>query len=97
MEKFMYLTSEDHAKWYVADPSSGIDVSTELLDSDNGVRYTLREWIGANCRGRVYAWNKTVTPQPGTANWGPMIAPQGGVVMHFENHEDSVLFRLTWL
>lgn len=96
MEKFRYLTSEDHASWYVANPSAGVEVGREKLDGIPGKRVEIREWVENNCQGRVYAWNRTRTPMTGEPNWGKIVMPQGDMVMHFENEEDSMLFRLTW-
>lgn len=96
MEKFCYLTSEDHARWYVDNPTSGLELPGGWLDIEPGLRTTIREWIEQNCRHRVYAWNKTKTPMVGEANWAKMVMPQGDMVFHFEDEEDRVLFKLTW-
>lgn len=96
MEKFRYLTSEDHAKWYVTNPHGGIEMLSSVFDEDPGMRVRMRQWIEDNCIGRVYAWNKTMTPAVGATNWGEIVMPQGGVVMHFEDERDRVLFKLTW-
>jgi hypothetical protein len=96
MEKFRYLTSEDHAKWYVNDPSSGIEIQSGRLDTEPRCRVEMRKWIELNCNHRVYAWNKTKTPMVGEANWGKMVMPQGDMVFHFEDEEDRILFKLTW-
>lgn len=96
MEKFQYLTSEDHAKWYVINPWAGVKISAENLECEPGRRVEMRRWIEKNCRGTVYAWNETRTPARGEANWGSMVMPQGNMVIHFEDEKDKVLFSLTW-
>lgn len=96
MEKFRYLTSEDHAKWYVQNPSAGIEIRSTNLDSVPSLRIEMRKWIENNCRGTVYAWNTTRTPVRGEANWASMIVPQGNMVIHFDDEQDRLLFTLTW-
>lgn len=96
MEKFRYLSSADHASWYVANLEDGIEVSSNMIGDRPSNRVEIREWIEQKCQGTVYAWNKVSTPAKGEVNWGKMIAPQGDMAMFFENVEDRVLFQLTW-
>ena len=96
MEKFRYLTSADHAKWYVGNLEQGIEIPNNTLDIRPGLRTEMRTWIEEQCQGSVWAWNKTQTPLTGQSNWGKMVAPQGDMVMFFEHADDQVLFQLTW-
>lgn len=96
MGKFNYLTSEDHARWYVVNPRKGVEVKSSILDSGIGLRVQIREWVEDHCNHTVYAWNKTATPLVGEPNWAKMVMPQGDMVMHFEDEQDRLLFVLTW-
>lgn len=96
MDKFRYLTSEDHARWYVKDPSAGLEIPSGWLDLTSGLRVEIREWVENNCQGPVYVWNKTRTPVKGEPNWANMVMPQGDIVVSFTNEHDRVLFSLTW-
>ena len=92
----MYLTSYDHAKWYLDPDCIGVELKRDVLDGPLGKQYTIRQWIESNCQGRVWMWNRVQTPQSGQHDWGDMIMPQGDGVFFFERDEDRILFTLTW-
>ena len=96
MEKFRYLNSADHAKWYVPVNTTGVDLPSEILDQRPDLRIEIREWVERHCHGTVWAWNKTRTPTSGQSGWGELIAPQGDMVVFFERIDDRTLFQLTW-
>jgi len=96
MEKFTYLTSLDHAKWFILDVTMGIEIGKDILDSCPGKRYEIRRWIERNCKGHAWMWNKVETPFVGQQDWAKMIVPNGSGVFFFEEEEDRVLFSLTW-
>ena len=96
MGEFIYLTSLDHAKWFIPDVTTGIEIGKEVLESRRGKQFEIRRWIEHNCKGRVWMWNKVDAPALGQQDWGDMIAPQGNGVFFFEDEEDRILFYLTW-
>ena len=94
MEKFLYLTHQDHAQWYV-DDLDNITLKKELLDAVDRVK--LRKWINRNCSGKVYGWNGCKTPNTGEVDWGKKVSPQGDMIFYFENQSDKTQFILTWV
>jgi len=96
MGEFIYLTSLDHARWFIPDVSVGLEISKEILDSHHSKRWEIRQWIEYNCKGRVWMWNKVETPDNGQQDWGDMVMPHGNGVFFFEDEEDRILFHLTW-
>lgn len=96
MGEFIYLTSLDHAKWFIPDVAVGIEIGKDILDSHPGKQYEIRQWIEHNCKCRVWMWNKVESPAHGQQDWGDMIAPRGNGVFFFEDDEDRTLFHLTW-
>ena len=97
MERFRYLSSADHAAWYVPHDHKGkVYLSIDNLAQHPGKRYEIKEWVETNCKGSVLAWNNTSTPVKGQAGWEKMIVPSGDISMFFELEEDRMLFQLTW-
>ena len=98
MDKFIYITSEDHLKWCV--PSTGVwsmFFTREFLDDLPNPRYEIRTWIEENCQDLVYAWNNCRTPQVGDTAWGPKVVPTGDISLYFSSFEDYTNFNLTWI
>jgi hypothetical protein len=97
MEKFRYLSSADHAAWYVPLEHQGeVYLESTILNEFMNKRYQIREWIETNCQGWVLAWNNTSTPHNGQDKWGTLLAPQGHISLFFELETDRILFQLTW-
>jgi hypothetical protein len=94
MEKFEYLTSLDHAHWFVAADEPGVILNKECIKTAG--RLTMKNWINKHCRGKVFGWNKCSSPEKGELDWHKKVMPQGDMIFFFEYTEDRVLFSLTW-
>jgi hypothetical protein len=88
--KFCYCSSWDELTWTV-------DVSQRRvyrLDISWDHRTEIQNWIQECCSGRVYCWNGTSTPAPGSQNWGYITPKQSITWLTFDLESDETQFLL---